>query len=67
MSLSSSMPDIELLPFGVKKLLDNLKPHEASGLNSIPPMVLKERSKEDWKEANVAPIFKKGDNHKPSN
>ena len=22
---------------------------------------------EDWKDANVAPIFKKGDRHKPSN
>ena len=22
---------------------------------------------DDWKEANVAPIFKKGDKHKPSN
>ena len=64
---------------GIKKLLDNLKPHKASGPDSIPPTVLKELSNEiapilqiifqislttgqvpdDWKEANVAPIFQK--------
>ena len=62
--------------------VSNLKPHKASGPDSIPPTVLKELSNEiapilqiifqislttgqvpdDWKEANVAPIFKKGDN-----
>ena len=82
-----SMPQIEISTPGVKKLLDNLKPHKASGPDSIPPTVLKELSNEiapilqiifqislttgqvsdDWKEANVSPIFKKGDKHKPSN
>ena len=82
-----SLPQIETSTAGVIKLLDNLKPHKASGPDSIPPMVLKELSNEiapilqiifqiylttgqvtdDWKKANVAPILKKGDEHKRSN
>ena len=41
-----SMPQIEVSTPGVNKLLDNLKPHKASGPDSIPPMVLKELSNE---------------------
>ena len=41
-----SMPQIEISTPGVKKLLDNLKPHKASGPDSIPPTVLKELSNE---------------------
>ena len=42
----SSMPQIDISTPGVKMLLDNLKPHKASGPNSIPPMVLMELSNE---------------------
>ena len=81
------MSQIDISTPGIKKVLDNLKPHKASGPDSIPPIVLKELSNEiapilqiifqislttgqvldDWKEAYVAPILKKGDKHKPSN
>ena len=85
-----SMAQIDISTSGVKLLLDNLKPHKASGPDSIPPMIVKELGNEiapilqiisqislttgqvayrttGNKEANVAPIFKKGDKHKPSN
>ena len=45
------MPDIDLSTSSVQKLLDNLKPHKASGPDSIPPMVLKELSNE------IAPLL----------
>ena len=82
-SLFPAMPDIDLSTSGVQKLLDNLKPHKASIpsmvlkelSNEIAPLleIIFRRSfttgqvPEDWKEANEAPIFKKGDKHKPSN
>ena len=44
------MPQIDISTAGVKKLLDNLKPHKASGPDLIPPSVLKELSSE------IAPI-----------
>ena len=46
-----SMPRIDISTPGVKKLLDNLNPHKASGPDSIPPMVLEELSNE------IAPIL----------
>ena len=45
------MPQFEISTPGVKKLLDNSKPHKASGPDSIPPMVLKELGNE------IAPIL----------
>ena len=50
-SFFPAMPDIDLSTSGVQKLLDNLKPHRASGPDSIPPMVLKELSNE------IAPLL----------
>ena len=72
---------------GVKKLLQGLKPHKASGPDNIPTRFLKEAANElapalgltftasltqgyvpdDWKTADVTPIFKKGDSSTPSN
>ena len=82
-----SMSNITISTPGIQKLLANLKPHNATGPDCIPPTVLKELSHEispilesifnislqtgqvpnDWKEANIAPIFKKGAKHSPSN
>ena len=66
-------------PNGVRKLPRNLKPHKATGPDDISPRFLKEiytdsdflsitqTRKDDWKEANVSPIFKKGDKSQPAN
>ena len=48
---SPSMPEIDISTASVKKLLDNLEPHKASGPDSIPPIFLKELSNE------IAPIL----------
>ena len=82
-----SMPDINITPTGVSKLLSNLNPLKAAGPDEIPARVLKYTANSissilshifqqcintgvvpsDWRMANIAPIFKKGDRSKPSN
>ena len=68
---------------GVTKLLKSRKIHKAAGPDSIVPRLLFEFSEqlappltsifnksivpEDWRQANVAPNFKKGEKYKPSN
>jgi hypothetical protein len=69
---------------GIKKLVNNINPHKATGPDNISGRVLKELQEKtasivnliftksfhteqthiDWKTANVAPAFKKGDKHK---
>ena len=50
-SFFPSMSQIDISTPGVKKVLDNLKSHKASGPDSIPTIVLKEQSNE------IAPIL----------
>jgi hypothetical protein len=72
---------------GVRKLLEALNPHKASGPDQISSRFLKEMSSviapaltlifqashyqcqvpTDWKQANVTPLFKKGDKTQASN
>ena len=79
--------DFSIDPNGVKKLLDRLNPHKASGPDDLSARVLKECSAEiaqvlacifnqslaqgrvpdDWLQANVAPIYKKGEKYDPAN
>ena len=81
------MPNINISPSGVSKLLSNLKPDKAAGPDEIPARFLKYTAPyistvlshifqqsidtgevpSDWRLANIAPIFKKGDRSKPSN
>ena len=79
----SSMPDITISATGIEHILSNLKPAPQSCRPRYhPPTVLQispileiifnkslqtGQVPNDWKEANVAPIFKKGDKHNPSN
>ena len=46
-----SMAQIDISTSGVKQLFYNLKPHKASGPDSIPPMIVKELGNE------IAPIL----------
>ena len=74
----SSMPDI-ISATGIQHILSNLKPHKAAGPYTISHTVSPTleiivnnslqtgQVPNDWKEANVAPIFKKGDKHNPCN
>ena len=78
---STCMPQIVFSTPDVKKLLDNSGPDLIPPIvlkelsNQIAPIlqIIFQISLTtgpvpyDWKEANVAPIFKKGDKHKPSN
>ena len=76
-SETPSMPEIEVTVSGVEKLLKNLQAHKASGPDDIPARVLKEcapsislstgKLPEDWLNANVTPVYKKGDRTQPSN
>ena len=72
---------------GVRKLLQNIKPHKAAGPDNILGRILCEATNnlatamtilfqasidqgtllDDWKTANVAPIFNKGDRYKAAN
>ena len=81
------MPPITVNAAGLRKLLQNLNPHKATGPDNIPAFVLKNTAPElapllselfqlsldtqevpeDWKKANVVPIFKKGDRSLPAN
>ena len=82
-----SMPDIQVTPKGVQKLLKELNPYKATGPDEVPSRILQVGALElapalvklyqysidtgevpqDWRDANVVPIFKKGDRHQPSN
>ena len=82
-----SCPDITFTAPGIIKLLQRLKPHKASGPDSLPPRLLRELAQEigptrtilfqqifdtgctpqDWRDAIVAPIYKKGNSHNPEN
>ena len=86
-SLHPTMPDINISPAGVSKLLSRLNPSKAAGPDKFPARFLKHTSSHintvlshifqqsidtgevptDWRLANIAPIFKKGDRSKPSN
>ena len=80
-------PPIKITINGVRKLMQGLNPHKASGPDSISSRFLKEmahplspalalifqasldqgRVPDEWRTANVSPIFKKGDKSTPSN
>ena len=82
-----SMVDIKVREEGVKKLLEKLNTHKASGPDSIPNTLLKNCAEElapvitnifqhsldtgtlpmDWRNANISPVFKKGNKHIASN
>ncbi|MEW8548097.1 MAG: reverse transcriptase family protein, partial [Candidatus Thiodiazotropha sp.] len=82
-----NVPNFTIGTEGVKKLLEGLNPHKASGPDNIPTRFLKEAASEvapalslifaaslsqgkvpdDWKTADVTPIFKKGDRSTASN
>jgi hypothetical protein len=86
-SNTPTMPLIKVDWKGVHKLLINLRPHKATGPDSIPSFILKAAATElapalakffqlsldlgqipdDWREAEVVPIFKKGDKHQAAN
>ena len=81
------MNQIHIMTNGVRKLLECIKTHNATGPDNIPAHLLHILSHQlapfltrlfqfsldsgtvptDWKTANIIPIFKKGDRHKPSN
>ena len=82
-----SIPPLTISTPGIKKLVNNINPHKATGPDNISGRVLKELQEKtapilnliftksfhteqthiDWKTANVAPAFKKGDKHKAIN
>ena len=81
------MNKIHITTNGVRKLLEGINIHKATGPDNIPAHLLHILSHQlapfltrlfqfslysgtvptDWKTANIIPIFKKGDRHKPSN
>ena len=81
------MPDLNITETGVTKLLSNLNPNKASGLDEIPGKLLKLAAAqialsltfifnqslsmgdlpEDWRKANVSPIYKKENLTNPGN
>lgn len=81
------MKTINITEAGVRKLLQNLKPHKAAGPDQIRPLVLREladvfapvitrifkasleqgKVPDIWKEANVSPVYKKGEKYKAVN
>ena len=81
------MNKIHITTNGVRKLLDGIKTHKATGPDNTPAHLLHILSHQldpfltrlfqftidsgtvptDWKTANIIPIFKKGNRHKPSN
>ena len=82
-----TMPDIQITEKGIKKLLNNINPHKATGPDEIHGKILKECQHvmapilsiifkhslssgtlpNDWKHANVCPVYKKGEKHDPIN
>ena len=82
-----SMPHITVDWKGVHKLLVNLRPHKATGPDSVPAFILKAAASQlapalaklfqkslntgevpqEWRDALVVPIFKKGERHQPAN
>ena len=83
----SSMTNITVSNKGVRKLLQGLDIHKATGPDQIPTRILHDFAEElaptlsaifqksldsgaipdDWREAAIVPIFKKGDRHQASN
>ena len=64
------MPKFEITVQGVTKLLEGLNGGKVPGLDELPNLILKKHTgklPDDWVEANVAPVFKKGDRHSPAN
>ena len=81
------MNKIHITTNGVRKLLEGIKTHKATGPDNISAHLLHILSRQlapfltrlfqfsldsgtvptYWKTANIIPIFKKGDRHKPSN
>ncbi len=79
--------DIFIHAPGIEKLLKDLDPNKACGVDEIPPRILKEvahelapiltkifqtsldsgQLPEDWRRANVSPIYKKGDRTRAEN
>ena len=73
-----AMHDIHITLNGTQKLLQNLDPSKATGPDEIPARILKQYASEfasltrgdvptDWRQANVIPIFKKGEKYLASN
>ena len=82
-----TIPDIEVTSPGIRKLLEKIDPHKATGPDNIPGQFLKTCAVEmadvfrtlfqaslnqgvvppNWKNANIVPLFKKGDNSNPAN
>ena len=74
------MPKFKITDQGVTKLLEGLNGGKASGPDELPNLILKNAANEispflkiifdqslQRVEANVAPVFKKGDRHSPAN
>ena len=63
------MGEITVDPKGVLKLLNNLKIHKASGPDGLSARVLLAQGTvpDDWRQANVAQIFKKGEKYNAAN
>ena len=89
-SLQNNVPhvqDIRIHTPGIEKLLKDLNPNKAAGVDDISPRIFKELSHElapilsvifqasldsgqlpeDWRNANVSPIYKKGDRTRAEN
>ena len=76
------MPDITVTANGTEKLLNKLDPSKATGPDEISSRILKQYAHEfapllttifnaslstDWRQANVIPIFKKGEKYLANN
>ena len=55
-----TLDDVDLKPESIRKKLTSLRSDKAPGADGISPWLLKEIIGNDWKTANVSPIFKKG-------
>ena len=70
--VKEDIPTLNIGEEGVRKLLQNIKINKAAGPDELPNRVF-QRSidsgelPKDWREANIAPVFKKGDRHLPEN
>ena len=85
--LQASAPPLHIHDQGVRKLMEDLNPHKATGPDEISSRFLKENARElspalslifqashdqsnvpdDWRNALVTPLFKKGDKSKAAN